>query len=75
MIEVFPTPWSPKKTNLYLARGAKLGPPFVGVVVLSFAAMTGDVYGSEVEGERESGVKAVLQSPNKQTLVVGGEAV
>jgi hypothetical protein len=52
-----------------------LGPPFVGVVVLSFAAMTGDVYGSEVEGERESGVKAVLQSPNKQTLVVGGEAV
>jgi hypothetical protein len=25
MIEVFPTPWSPRKTNLYFAKGEILG--------------------------------------------------
>ncbi len=26
MMEVFPTPWSPKNTNLYFANGEILGP-------------------------------------------------
>ena len=42
MMDVLPTDWSPKKTNLYLARGAKdvllLGVPRFGALLVGAAA-------------------------------------
>jgi hypothetical protein len=39
MIDVFPTLWSPRKTNLYLANGAKLVAPATGLrAAAGFAA-------------------------------------